>query len=279
MRLVFKLSGAGVMSMEKLSGLFFELSHEDRLGILYLLSENPWKLTQLASKLDCSSQEAYRHLSRLVDAGLSTKNSDGDYEITPYGSQVMNMVSGYMVLSKHSIYFKTRNLSLIPPQYTSRIGEISEAELVNDVMVTLFDMEVMINEAEEYIYIIIDQMVMNMYKPLLEATERGVKVLIIRPKGWELPDNIAKRIGRDVLSRILNQITKGNILQMEIEKVPVFLALSEKEVSALAFANLEDELDYLGFKSTDPATHNWCLELCNYLREHSQRGEVRTKIQ
>ena len=71
--------------MEKLSNLFFELSHEDRLGILCLLMETPWKLTQIALKLNCSTQEAYRHLSRLVDAGLSVKNSSGDYEITPYG--------------------------------------------------------------------------------------------------------------------------------------------------------------------------------------------------
>ena len=92
--------------MEKLSDLFFELSHEDRLGILYLLRENPWKLTQIASELECSSQEAYRHLSRLVDAGLSAKNPDGDYEITPYGLQIMNMVAGYMVLSNHSEYFR-----------------------------------------------------------------------------------------------------------------------------------------------------------------------------
>jgi predicted transcriptional regulator len=51
--------------MERLSDLFFELSHENRLEILGMLMSGPTKLTHIASKMDNSSQEAHRHLSRL----------------------------------------------------------------------------------------------------------------------------------------------------------------------------------------------------------------------
>ena len=122
--------------MERLSNLFFELSHEDRLEILNMLIDKPLKLTQIASNMGNSSQESYRHLSRLVDAWLVTKNPDGNYMITPYGSQVMNLVPGYEFLTEHSVYFVTRDLTLIPSELTMRIGELSNSTLVNDVMVT-----------------------------------------------------------------------------------------------------------------------------------------------
>lgn len=265
--------------MEQISNLFFELSHEDRLGILHILMKTPMKLTNIASEMGCSSQEAYRHLSRLIDAGLAEKNSDGDYVITHFGLQVMRLEPGYRFLSDYSEYFKTRDLSLITDQFMSRIGELIGATLVNDVMVTIFDMDIMIKEAEEYIYILIDQMVMNQYKPILEATERGVKIRVMRPKGWKLPDNIAKRIGDDTLRGILRQINSGIIAQREPDVLPAFLALSEKEVSVIAFANLDQELDYLGFKSDDPKTHRWCLDLYEDIWKSAHRGEIRTNIE
>jgi len=66
--------------MERLSNLFFELSHEDRLVILHTLREKPLKLTMIASKMKISSQEAYRHIQRLVDSGLVAKTTEGNYK-------------------------------------------------------------------------------------------------------------------------------------------------------------------------------------------------------
>ena len=264
--------------MERLSNLFFELSHEDRLTILNMLSDNPLKLTQIASKMGSSSQEAYRHISRLVDSGLVSKNSDGDYMITPYGSQVMKLVPCYDFLTKHAEYFVTRDLTLIPEEFNLRIGELSESEFVNDVMITLFDFEQMIGDSEEYIYTMMNQMVMNLYKPLQEAADRGVKIRVLRPKGWTLSEDISKRINSDLFRKIYKHIQEGRIQQREPDTVPVFLAFNEKEVSALSFAKLDGELDYLAFKSKDSRAHKWCADLFNAIWNHSPPGEVRVKI-
>jgi len=91
--------------MERLSNLFFELSHEDRLEILSMLMDSSIKLTKISSEMDISSQEVYRHLSRLVDSGLVSKTPEGDYKITSYGSQTMKLVPGYDFFTKHSAYF------------------------------------------------------------------------------------------------------------------------------------------------------------------------------
>lgn len=264
--------------MNNLSDLFFELSHEDRLGILSTLLESPEMLTKLAEKMDCSSQEAYRHLSRLIESDLVTKTTEGGYMITSYGKQVMKLLPGYRFLNKHSKYFVTRDLTPLPSRFMQRIGELSESERVDDVMVSLFDLELLVKEAEEYIYIIIDQRIMNLYEPLIDATNRGVIFKEIRPIGWKLPDTVVERLDKELLIKARRKVERGQVIQKEIEKIPLFIALSEKTVANLSFKDLKGEIDYLGFKSDDPMFHNWCKELFEHYWRVAKPGKVRTNI-
>ena len=121
-------------------------------------------------------------------------------------------------------------------------------------------------------------MVMNLYKPMTDAVDRGVKIKVMRPKGWRLSEDIAKRIGDELLGKVLKQIQEGKILQREPDIVPVFMAFNEKEVGALSFANLDGELDYLAFKSKDDRAHKWCKDLFDEIWENSPKGEVRVKV-
>ena len=264
--------------MEHLSNLFFELSHVDRLGILNILKEEPMKLTNISEKMDCSTQEAYRHLSRLLDSGLASKTPGGDYIITSFGRQLMRLVPGFSFLNDNRKYFNSRDLSVIPEEFLLRIGELNSSILVDDVMVTLFDVEVMVKEAEEYIYIIIDQMIMNLYEPLIDATDRGTVFKEIRPRGWKLPDDIAARIDEKILKKAFEKVRKGEVIQRELEKVPVVLAFSEKSVACLSFLDVDGEMDYLGFKSDDIKAHKWCRELFEYYWERAEKAKIRTKI-
>ena len=52
-----------------------------------------------------------------------------------------------------------------------------------------------------------------------------------------------------------------------IDKVDVFLCLSEKEVAALAFPNIEGRLDYIGFKSKNESVVDWAKALYGYYWE------------
>ena len=61
--------------MEHLCDLLFEVSNEDRLGILYRLEEEAMNITGLARALGITTQEASRHSSRLVDMGLTMKET------------------------------------------------------------------------------------------------------------------------------------------------------------------------------------------------------------
>ena len=62
---------------EQLCDFYFELSNEDRLRILNLLTEKPMKLTNLAKSLDISNQECSRHLQRLTEADIIERTQKG----------------------------------------------------------------------------------------------------------------------------------------------------------------------------------------------------------
>ncbi|HJS82577.1 MAG TPA: transcriptional regulator, partial [Nitrososphaera sp.] len=50
--------------------LFFELAGDLRLAMLSKLEQKPYRLSQLASELDATMQEAHRNMTRLVGSGL-----------------------------------------------------------------------------------------------------------------------------------------------------------------------------------------------------------------
>ncbi|HMH11191.1 MAG TPA: hypothetical protein VK553_10800 [Candidatus Nitrosopolaris rasttigaisensis] len=52
---------------------FFELASEQRLSILFKLTEHDSKLAKLSKDLNVTMQEVHRNLSRLMDAGFDRK--------------------------------------------------------------------------------------------------------------------------------------------------------------------------------------------------------------
>lgn len=65
--------------MESICDLLFEQSSEDRWGILHLLRQEGMNVTNLAKKLDITTQESSRHISRLGEVGLTQRDSGGNY--------------------------------------------------------------------------------------------------------------------------------------------------------------------------------------------------------
>lgn len=73
------------MTIERLCDLLFEVSNEVRLTILQNLEEGHSNISTLSTELDISNQECSRHVSRLVDAELAERDSEGQYGLTEYG--------------------------------------------------------------------------------------------------------------------------------------------------------------------------------------------------
>src|SRR4030067_1610107 len=108
--------------MENFSTLLFELSSTDRLDILFLLKKTPLKLSQISSKLDVTVQETSRNITRLSEAKLIIKDVDGAFHLTPYGEEVLNLLSGFRFLFKNSEYLTTHTLIELPERFRASVG-------------------------------------------------------------------------------------------------------------------------------------------------------------
>ncbi len=88
--------------MENVCNLFFELSNEDRLRIMTELEKEPLKLTHISKKLDLTSSETHRQLSRLLETKLVVKDVEGFFSLTPFGEQVLQWIPGFTFISENS---------------------------------------------------------------------------------------------------------------------------------------------------------------------------------
>ena len=115
--------------MEALCDLLFEFSNEERLKILFELEKGPKNLTSIAKDLDFTSQGTSRNIARLVETSIIRRNPDGEYELTPYGSVSLKLLSSYEFLSRNRQYFLSHDVSVLPYQFINRIGELNASSL------------------------------------------------------------------------------------------------------------------------------------------------------
>ena len=252
--------------MESLCNLFFELSNEDRLRILLELDRKALKLTHLSRELDLTVQETSRHLSRLSEKRLIQKDVEGFHHLTPYGEQVLRILPGFEFLSEHEEHFITHAISCLPHSFASRIGDLVNGTLADDVMVAFHNVENRIREAEEYVWILSDQVLMSSLTPLVEALKRGASFKIILPKELTPPPGFIDHGDQ----KIFEQAAMSNLMENRfLDKVDVAIVMSEKE-AGVTFPTLDGRIDYgFGFVTTDKLGHAWCRELFLYYWERA----------
>ena len=133
------------------------------------------KLTHLSQILKYTPQEASRNVSRLSEARLIRRDSDGTYYLSPLGEEALRLLDGYRFLSEHSEYFSTHTLRDIPGEFTDRLGALVNAEQPREIMSTISTVEKMMAEAEEYVLTIADSILMSYISLELESVMRGVR--------------------------------------------------------------------------------------------------------
>jgi predicted transcriptional regulator len=250
--------------MENLYELLFELSNEDRYRILIQLDSEEMTITSLSNTLNLSKQEVSRHISRLSNAKLSQKRTDGSYYLTEYGKLALKQIPGLNFISQHKEYFSTHTLSSIPLEFINRIGDLQNSTYSDDVMVVLYNIEKLIEEAEEYVWEITHEYPGNTYQLETEAYRKGVSLKCIQPEGWVPSPQLEAAVRPEDREAIQKAWIKGLLEVKTLKQLDIFLYMSEKEVAIVGFPNINRKFDYLGFSSKDQQTHKWCLDLCNY---------------
>ena len=244
--------------LENYSSLLFELASVDRLDILLLLKKTPLKLSHISNKLNFTVQETSRNVARLSEAELITKDVDGGFHLTPYGEEALNLLSGFKFLFENREYFAAHTVRELPQEFRDSIGMLDGSEFIGDVMVTFHNIERLIANAGEHVWILTNQILASTIPYLMQAVERGTEFRLLMPKDY-LP---SKGIREIVLNPAFEKAARTKKLQIRyLDKIDAFLCVSEKEAAAIAFPNPEGKLDYIGFNSKNTTATQWTKAL------------------
>ena len=262
--------------LERLGDLYFELSNEDRLNILTIIEETPMKLTGLSKELGITNQECSRHLTRLLEAELTRKGSDGLYHLTPFGELSLRMRVGQLFTVKHREYFNTHTLKRLPQEFVVRIGELGDCIRTTNITLAFFYVEKVIREANEYLWDMTDQYLVNTFSLRNEAFRREVKLKSINSRALVFPKQVREwyRAQPELVEVGDKARSAGIIEERLLDGTDVFLCMSEKE-GIVAFPLPDGGFDYLGFTSTEGKFHKWCGDLFDfYWRKARSRASI-----
>lgn len=261
--------------MENLCDLLFEISNEDRLRILHRLNDEKLSVTKLSREIDLTTQEASRHISRLISIRLVEKGANGLHNLTPYSELVLRQIPGLEFTSRHRDYFSEHTLAGLPTEFVLRLGELSESTYIDDVMVAVHSVEETLIEAEEYILNINVPYIASAFPLIREAYERGVTGKFIHTRELVVPPSMREDRERVFDDDIMKKIWASGLQEERlVEEMGLILYMSENGVGILAFPMQDGRFDFLGFKSKGEGPRRWCGDLFDYFWERAEPEHI-----
>jgi predicted transcriptional regulator len=254
--------------MVALGDLLFELSNDERLSILLKIRGEPMRLTHLSKELGLTVQAVSRHLSRLDEVGLTRKDANGKFSLTPYGELVIRQLQEWEFMSRHRTYFTTHSSANLPQVFVKQIGNLTSAQHLDSVMDFLRYIETTIQEAEEFVWFQVDQYPVNALAFIHKALDRGVRFRCIEPR--ELVSGPIVSTFTPEEERGLKRARSTPLVENRtLESIDVFLFQSEKRCT-LAFPTPEGGFDYRGFTADDNPSLEWCGDLFRHYWEAAE---------
>jgi predicted transcriptional regulator len=242
--------------VDRLYNTLFELSNDVRHSILLLILKRPIRMTNIAKKLNLTSPEVSRHLSRLSESKLIRKDLDNFYHLTGYGYQVLDLINDLEFRTKNRDYFVYHNVVNIPPAFQKRLSELAEFKFEKNFMGFLSFINERIKESQEYIWLCIDQYPITAIESILKSVENGVKIRIIEQRDLSGPN-----IAFDQKNLIYVGEESPDVEIKVHNNTDVYLFVSDSG-SAVAFPT-EKGFDYSGFVIKGHESSRWSLDLFN----------------
>ncbi|MHA1786485.1 MAG: ArsR family transcriptional regulator [Candidatus Helarchaeota archaeon] len=242
--------------MDNRSFLLNEFSNLMRLDILKFLFENPMTFTTLSKKLNISSSEVSRHLTRLIDQGFIKKQENTrNYELSSLGKTTLLIFAPLDFVFSHAKYFQSHDLSNLPISLIRNLDALKNSDLIEGTGLLMIKMKEVAESPENEMWIMVDQP--------FPFGKTGLDVKYITPPEMAKFGTQAKKTNRSTEAKYLNEITTA-------------LAWSDTMGWILCFPNLEGKPDFsAGFfinnKDTDGC--NFCKKLWDYYWELSKKYE------
>jgi len=244
---------------DELGDLFFELSNEDRLKILDRLRAESSRLSHVSKELSLNLQETFRHVNRLDDAGLVRKDVEGLYHLTPFGEMILGYVRDLEFMTQNRDYFIDHTSSLLPSGFVKQLGALSEGTRTDNVMEFLHLIENLIQGAENYVWLKVDQYPINALGSIVEALNRGVRIRIIEKR--EMTSGPYLTLDSPELLEAMARARSTPLVEQKVlDEIDALLFLSE-HIGLIAFPTIKGDFDYRGFIIKDESGLKHCGEL------------------
>jgi len=139
-------------NLEDYAQYFLEVSSEQRLKIIQLISEKEYRLSELAKKLEATTPEVHRNLERLDKSGFIIKNVNAHFELTTLGQMVLGLIPNLVFIIENKKYFLEHPINSLPHKFISRFGELYECKLLTSYADVFEYWKKIYENSEEYIY-------------------------------------------------------------------------------------------------------------------------------
>ena len=244
------------MNDDEMENLFFCLSSKSRLDILYALSCKRLRMNEIARKIDITPTEASRQVQRLRDERIIRKHNDDRYSLTHFGELVMHFFPSLRFISKYKQYFIAHDVWRLPPQFISRLGELSQGNLSTELAETVNGIENLINSSDDHVWVITNQGMAVHTKAMIERLSKGVKFRSL------VPENV---IGSSQI-----HIFSKNVERRVLSSIPGLFSMSEKE-AFVSLLSMDGKVDGFGFFGKDPSFMKWANDFFLYYWDQTDR--------
>ncbi len=203
-------------SLEDYAKYFLEVSSEQRLKIIQLISEQEYRLSELAKKLDATKPEVHRNLDRLEKSGFIIKTVKGNFELTTLGQMVLGLIPNLAFVIEHKKYFLEHPINSLPQKFISRFGELFECKLLKSYVDVFEYWKKIYENSEEYIYNILYDVPYfdDFTKPIYNKLTKGVKI-----KSIFYEKAMVSSSRGEVVKKLKKFIDNGDIQRMMIKKL------------------------------------------------------------
>lgn len=262
-------------SLEDYAKYFLEVSSEQRLKIIQLISEQEYRLSELAKKLDATKPEVHRNLDRLEKSGFIIKTVKGNFELTTLGQMVLGLIPNLAFVIEYKKYFLEHPINSLPQKFISRFGELFECKLLKSYVDVFEYWKKIYENSEEYIYNILYDVPYfdDFTKPIYNKLTKGVKI-----KSIFYEKAMVSSSRGEVVKKLKKFIDSGDIQRMMTKKIGAAVILNEKQ-SCLIFPNTEGKLDAgYAFVGEHFRFHQWCFDYFNY-SWYNSNPFVETRLQ
>jgi predicted transcriptional regulator len=248
-----------------LSELLFELSNEQRLKILNILSCHNQNLKDFSKNMTIPKPEIYRNLKRLISAGIIYKDNKNDYALTTSGKIIMSQLQNFLFLENYSNILENHDLNFIPIQFQASIGELKNIKIVEGT-IEGFNLTVeRFGKSQTYEHIMTKEIFTSFIEPIKKMIERGVEIRLLLQRNaekefFEVLESIAYKRNGKIKARFVDTVEMAILVDKKSGEFNIPFSNGEIDYSTTFYAERENEI-------------NWVNSLFKYYWDH-KTGDI-----